>query len=83
MTGDLIRARFLEFFAQHEHLVLPSAKLRPDDPTTHFTSAGMQPFVPYFLGVEQPPSRRVATAQKCLRADDLDEVGYTARHLSF
>ncbi|MBI5835002.1 MAG: alanine--tRNA ligase [Armatimonadetes bacterium] len=83
MTGDLIRARFLEFFQGHDHLVLPSAKLRPDDPTTHFTTAGMQPFVPYFLGNEQPPQRRIATCQKCLRSDDLDEVGYTARHLSF
>jgi len=83
MTGDEIRQRFLRFFDQQDHLVLPSAKLLPDDPTTYFTSAGMQPFVPYFLGNERPPRRRIATCQKCLRADDLDEVGYTARHLSF
>ncbi len=83
MTGDEIRQRFLRFFEQQDHLVLPSAKLLPDDPTTYFTSAGMQPFVPYFLGNERPPRKRIATCQKCLRADDLDEVGYTARHLSF
>ncbi|NUQ00522.1 MAG: alanine--tRNA ligase, partial [Armatimonadetes bacterium] len=83
MTGDQIRQRFLDFFATKEHLVLPSAKLLPDDPTTYFTTAGMQPFVPYFLGNERPPAVRLATCQKCLRADDLDEVGYTARHLSF
>lgn len=83
MSGDEIRRRFLEFFEAREHLILPSAKLLPDDPTTHFTTAGMQPFVPYFLGNERPPARRIATCQKCLRADDLDEVGYTARHLSF
>ncbi len=83
MTGDEIRRRFLEFFEAREHLVLPSAKLLPDDPTTYFTSAGMQPFVPYFLGNERPPQPRVATCQKCLRADDLDEVGETSRHLTF
>ncbi|MCC7493378.1 MAG: alanine--tRNA ligase [Fimbriimonadaceae bacterium] len=83
MTGDVIRQRFLDFFAAQDHLVLASAKLLPDDPTTYFTTAGMQPFVPYFLGNEAPPSRRIATCQKCLRADDLDEVGYTARHLTY
>ncbi|MBI2298936.1 MAG: alanine--tRNA ligase [Armatimonadetes bacterium] len=82
MTGDDIRSRFMAFFEAHDHLLLPSAKLLPDDPTTYFTTAGMQPFVPYFLGNERPPARRVASCQKCLRADDLDEVGYTARHLS-
>ncbi len=83
MTGDQIRRQFLDFFAARDHLVLPSAGLLPDDPTTYFTSAGMQPFVPYFLGKEEPPARRVATSQKCLRGDDLDEVGYTSRHLTF
>ena len=83
MTGDEIRRRFLDFFEVREHLVLPSAKLQPDDPTTYFTTAGMQPFVPYFLGNERPPRHRLATCQKCLRSDDLDEVGYTARHLSY
>jgi len=83
MTGKEIREKFLDFFRGKDHLVLPSAALIPEDPSTLFTSAGMQPFVPYFLGNEKPPHPRLATVQKSLRADDVDEVGHTARHCTF
>ncbi len=86
-TSD-IRTQFLQFFASKNHAVLPSASLIPhNDPTLMFTAAGMVPFKNYFNGTEKPPSPRVATAQKCVRAggkhNDLDNVGYTARHHTF
>ncbi|MGD9502858.1 MAG: alanine--tRNA ligase, partial [Methyloceanibacter sp.] len=86
-TND-IRAAFLDFFAKNEHLVLPSAPLVPrHDPTLMFTNAGMVPFKNVFTGAERPKGPRAATAQKCVRAggkhNDLDNVGYTARHHTF
>ncbi|HKW60161.1 MAG TPA: alanine--tRNA ligase [Candidatus Dormibacteraeota bacterium] len=84
MTGNEIRRRFLEHFASREHLVLPSAPLVPHgDPSTLFISAGMQPLQPYYLGLSQPPAPRLASAQKCLRTGDIDEVGRTDRHNTF
>jgi alanyl-tRNA synthetase len=83
MTSDEIRSKFLDFFRAKDHRVLDSAGLIPDDPSTLFTSAGMQPFVPYFLGNEVPPHPRLATSQKCLRADDIEQVGHTSRHCTF
>jgi alanyl-tRNA synthetase len=84
MTGNEIRKRFLEHFASREHLVLPSAPLVPrGDPSTLFISAGMQPLQPYYQGFSQPPAPRLASAQKCLRTGDIDEVGKTDRHLTF
>ncbi|HEY0830074.1 MAG TPA: alanine--tRNA ligase, partial [Candidatus Dormibacteraeota bacterium] len=84
MTGNEIRQRFLEHFASREHLVLPSAPLVPQgDPSTLFISAGMQPLKPYYLGQSKPPAPRLATAQKCLRTGDIDEVGKTDRHHTF
>ena len=84
MTGNEIRKRFLEHFASREHKVLPSAPLVPkDDPSTLFISAGMQPLQPYYLGLSDPPAPRLATAQKCLRTGDIDEVGRTDRHNTF
>ena len=84
MTGNEIRKRFLEHFASREHLVLPSAPLVPrGDPSTLFISAGMQPLKPYYLGLSQPPAPRLASAQKCLRTGDIDEVGKTDRHHTF
>src|SRR5216683_1176170 len=75
MTGNEIRTRFLEHFASREHKVLPSAPLVPkDDPSTLFISAGMQPLQPYYLGLSDPPAPRLASAQKCLRTGDIDEV---------
>ena len=84
MTGNEIRQRFLEHFASREHLVLPSAPLVPrGDPSTLFISAGMQPLKPYYLGLSDPPAPRLASAQKCLRTGDIDEVGKTDRHNTF
>ena len=84
MTGNEIRRRFLEHFASREHKVLPSAPLVPKaDPSTLFISAGMQPLQPYYLGLSDPPAPRLASAQKCLRTGDIDEVGKTDRHNTF
>ena len=84
MTGNEIRRRFLEHFASREHLVLPSAPLVPHgDPSTLFISAGMQPLQPYYLGLSKPPAPRLASAQKCLRTGDIEEVGKTDRHNTF
>jgi alanyl-tRNA synthetase len=83
-----IRRQFLSFFGERQHAVLPSAPLVPrSDPTLMFVNAGMVPFKNIFTGAETPPSPRAATSQKCVRAGgkhkDLDNVGYTARHLTF
>ncbi len=84
-----IRSQFLEFFKGKGHLVLPSSSLVPhNDPTLMFTNAGMNQFKNIFTGVEKPPTPpRAATSQKCVRAggkhNDLDNVGYTARHHTF
>jgi alanyl-tRNA synthetase len=84
VTGNEIRRRFLEHFASREHLVLPSAPLVPHgDPSTLFISAGMQPLQPYYLGLSKPPAPRLASAQKCLRTGDIEEVGRTDRHNTF
>ncbi|MHB9131400.1 MAG: alanine--tRNA ligase [Armatimonadota bacterium] len=83
MTGNEIREAFLRFFAQHGHKVLPSSSLVPDDPTTLFTTAGMQQFVPWFRREMDPPYGSVATVQKCLRTDDLDNVGRIGRYHTF
>ncbi len=83
-----IRSAFLGYFAANGHAQLPSAPLVPQsDPTLLFVNAGMVPFKNIFTGAETPPSPRATTSQKCVRAggkhNDLDNVGYTARHLTF
>ncbi|HDP35796.1 MAG TPA: alanine--tRNA ligase [Candidatus Hydrogenedentes bacterium] len=88
MKSDEIRASFLEFFRERGHTVERSDRLVPgNDPTLLFTSAGMVQFKPYYTGEVNVPYRRAATSQKCLRAggkaNDLDEVGKTSRHLTF
>src|SRR3984957_8506488 len=85
MTSDEIRSRFLEFFQQRGHRSLPSASLVPpaSDRSVLLTTAGMQPLKPYFLGVESPPASRLTSCQKCFRAVDIENVGNTARHLTF
>ena len=83
MTGHELRQSYLDFFKSHNSLVVPSSSLVPTDPTTLLTSAGMQPLVPYFKGEETPPSTRLASCQKCCRADDIEQVGVTWRHASF
>lgn len=88
MKSDDIRASYLEFFRQHGHVVERSDLLVPkNDPTLLFTSAGMVQFKPFYTGEVPVPYRRATTAQKCLRAggkaNDLDEVGKTSRHMTF
>ena len=87
-TTAEIRQAFLDFFADRQHEVLPSSSLVPaDDPTLLFTNAGMVQFKDVFLGAEKRANPRAATSQKCVRAggkhNDLDQVGYTARHHTF
>ncbi|MFN3574928.1 MAG: alanine--tRNA ligase [Phenylobacterium sp.] len=83
-----IRSTFIDFFKVRDHLVVPSAPLVPqDDPTLMFVNAGMVPFKNYFVGAATPPAPRAVSSQKCVRAggkhNDLDNVGYTARHHTF
>ncbi|MFL4971722.1 MAG: alanine--tRNA ligase-related protein, partial [Xanthobacteraceae bacterium] len=83
-----IRSTFLDYFAGNEHEVVASSPLVPrNDPTLMFTNAGMVQFKNVFTGLEKRPYRRAVTAQKCVRAggkhNDLDNVGYTARHHTF
>ncbi|AGB41962.1 alanine--tRNA ligase [Halobacteroides halobius DSM 5150] len=84
MKSSEIRQRFLDFFAEQDHKVLPSAPLVPqNDPTLLWINAGMAPFKDYFSGSATPPKRRVVTAQKCIRTNDIENVGQTARHQTF
>ena len=83
MTSDELRKKFLGFFAARDHRIVPAAPLIPSDQTTLFTVAGMQQFVPAFRGETRAPAPRVATCQKCLRIDDLEQVGRSARHDTF
>ncbi|MDH3742758.1 MAG: alanine--tRNA ligase-related protein, partial [Hyphomicrobiales bacterium] len=89
MTGvNEIRSHFLEYFGRHDHEIVASSPLVPrNDPTLMFTNAGMVQFKNVFTGVEKRPYSRAVTSQKCVRAggkhNDLDNVGYTARHHTF
>jgi alanyl-tRNA synthetase len=80
-----IRETFLSFFEREGHRRMPSASLVPStyDPSVLLTTAGMQPFKPYFSGEERPPAQRLTSDQKCFRATDIENVGATARHLTF
>lgn len=84
MSGNEIRTRFLKFFQDRGHLMLPSASLIPqDDPTLLLIGAGMAPFKPFFTGKMKPPSPRITTCQKCVRTGDIENVGRTARHHTY
>ncbi|MEJ7630674.1 MAG: alanine--tRNA ligase-related protein, partial [Nocardioidaceae bacterium] len=78
-----IRRRFIAHFEQRDHTVVPSASLLLDDPNLLFVNAGMVPFVPYFLGQEPAPFKRAVSVQKCVRTNDIEEVGQTDRHGTF
>jgi alanyl-tRNA synthetase len=79
-----IRNKFLKYFKMKDHLILPSSGLIPEnDSSVLLTTAGMQQFKPFFLGVKKPPAIRIATVQKCFRTSDIDSVGYTNRHCTF
>jgi len=80
---SFIRQKYLTYLSNLEHKIVPSASLVPEnDPTTLFTSAGMQSMIPYFFGASHPEGKRIANSQKCFRADDIDEVGDN-RHTTF
>ena len=83
INSKQIRQKFLDFFAAHGHTIIPSASIIPEnDPTVLFTTAGMHPLVPYLLGQTHPAGNRLASAQKCIRTGDIDEVG-DLTHLTF
>ncbi|MDP1707441.1 MAG: alanine--tRNA ligase [bacterium] len=83
MTVNEVRKRYLEFFKARGHAIIPSAPIVPEnDPTTLFTSSGMQPLAPYLLGQEHPEGKRLANSQLSFRAEDIDEVGDN-RHTTF
>ncbi|MGI8448637.1 MAG: alanine--tRNA ligase [Streptosporangiaceae bacterium] len=83
MESAEIARRFLTYFSERGHTVVPSASVIADDPTLLLVNAGMQPFKPYFLGQANPPFRRATSAQKCIRTPDIEEVGKTTRHGTF
>ncbi|MEL7067810.1 MAG: alanine--tRNA ligase [Cyanobacteria bacterium J06581_3] len=83
LSGADIRQQFLDFYAVREHQILPSASLVPEDPTVLLTIAGMLPFKPIFLGQREAEFDRATTSQKCIRTNDIENVGRTARHHTF
>ena len=78
-----IRRRWLDYFEQRDHAVVPSSSLISPDPSTLFVIAGMVPFIPYMLGQQTPPWQRATSVQKCVRTLDIEEVGKTTRHGTF
>ncbi|WP_064580396.1 alanine--tRNA ligase [Streptobacillus moniliformis] len=83
MTGNELRKSFIEFFKSKEHKHFESASLIPDDKTLLLTVAGMVPFKSFFLGEKKAPYNRITTYQKCIRTNDLENVGVTPRHHTF
>jgi alanyl-tRNA synthetase len=83
MESAEIRSRFLRYFGERGHTVVPSASLIATDPTLLLVNAGMAPFKPYFLGEQVAPYPRAVSVQKCVRTLDIEEVGKTTRHASF
>lgn len=84
MTANELRQKYLDFFKSKEHAIISSASLLPEnDPSVLFTTAGMHPLVPYLLGEKHPAGRRLVDAQKCVRTDDIDEVGDATHHTFF
>src|SRR4030067_898764 len=83
MTARELKRKYLDFFQKKGHTVIPSASLVPEhDPTVLFTTAGMHPLVPFLLGEPHPEGKRLTDVQRCIRTQDIDEVG-DASHLTF
>lgn len=83
-TADELRKKYLDFFKEKEHTIIPSAPIVPEnDPTTLFITAGMHPLVPYLMGEKHPGGTRITNSQKCIRTIDIDEVGDTTHHTFF
>jgi len=85
LTAEELRKKYLDFFKEKGHAVIPSASLIPPDtdPTALFITAGMQPLVPYLLGEKHPDGKRLVDIQKCIRTGDIEEVGDTTHHTFF
>ncbi len=84
MNANELRKKFIEFFEGKDHNVIPSASLVPEnDPSVLFTTAGMHPLVPYLMGETHPSGKRLVNVQKCIRTDDIDEVGDKVHHTFF
>jgi len=84
MTAKELREKFIAFFVEKNHKEIPSASLIPEnDPSVLFTAAGMHPLVPYLLGEPHPLGKRLCSVQKCLRTDDIENVGYGFHHTFF
>jgi len=84
MDSRQVREKFLEFFKEKGHAIIPSASLIPEnDPTVLFTTAGMHPLVPFLMGEKHPAGKRLVSCQKCIRTGDIDEVGDQAHHTFF
>ncbi len=84
MTGNELRKLYLKFFEEKNHLIQPSYSLIPDkDPSLLLIAAGMAPLKPFFSGEIVPPARRITTCQKCIRTNDIENVGHTTRHHTF
>ncbi|MEA1926536.1 MAG: alanine--tRNA ligase [Patescibacteria group bacterium] len=84
MTADELRKKYLDFFEEKEHAIIPSFSLIPEnDPTALFINSGMHPLVPYLMGEKHSQGTRLANTQKCIRTIDIDEVGDTTHHTFF
>ena len=84
MNSQELRKKYLDFFAAKDHAIISSASLIPEnDPSALFISAGMHPLVPYLLGEKHPAGSRLASAQKCIRTGDIEEVGDCVHHTFF
>lgn len=83
ITSQFLREKFLQFFSERGHAVIPSASLIPEnDPSVLFTTAGMHPLIPYLMGQKHPKGNRLCDVQKCVRTGDIEEVGDDS-HLTF
>ncbi|HEA46231.1 MAG TPA: alanine--tRNA ligase [Candidatus Pacearchaeota archaeon] len=83
MTRKELIKKYFDFFKKHDHKVIPSASLVPENDPTLFISAGMHPLVPYLLGQKHPSGKKLVSVQKCIRTTDIDEVGDTTHHTFF